>query len=403
MILIISSVFPPEPVVSATISHEIALSLSNLYKVKVLTPKPTRPLGFQFPKETILNDKFDHEILDSFTYPRSKIFGRMIESFSFGKNAVKHIRKNYKEIESIYLHAWPLLSQYQIVKAARKYSIPIVVRIVDIYPESLLDKLKFARNFFIKILLPIDRYALRNATKVITLSPGMRAYLIKSRDLKNDKVEVVHNWQNEENFITYRNSQRIVSESADFTFMFLGNLNRTAAIDFLITVFQTGNLNNVRLVIAGNGSEKETLVSLADQNKNARIVFWEAPVRKVPELQDKADVLLLNLKKGASRFALPSKLPAYMFSAKPIIACVEEDSDTANAIMSAQCGWIIPPEDPDALLRAIQNAINTPQEELNRMGANGFSYAIKNFSRHNNIPKMTEILVEASGSRTMKK
>lgn len=403
MILIISSVFPPEPVVSATISYEIASSLSDLYKVKVLTPKPTRPLGFEFSEDPILKYKFDHEILNSYTYPKSRIFGRMIESFSFGRNSVNYIRKNFKEIESIYLHAWPLLSQYLIVKAAKKYSIPIVVRIVDIYPESLLDKLKFARDFFIKILLPIDRYALRNATKVITLSPGMRAYLIKSRGLKDVMVKVVHNWQNEENFISYMNSDRKVSERDDFTFMFLGNLNRTAAIDFLITVFQTTKLNNVRFVIAGNGSEKESLMYLADQNKNAGIAFWDAPVSKVPEIQDKADVLLLNLKKGASRFALPSKLPAYMFSAKPIIACVEEESDTANAIKSAECGWIIPPEDPDALLRAIQNAINTPQEELNRMGTNGFNFAIKNFSRNNNIPKMTEILVEATGISTLKK
>ena len=45
-ILIISAVFPPEPVVSANLSRDLAEELSKNNQVTVLCPKPTRPNGF---------------------------------------------------------------------------------------------------------------------------------------------------------------------------------------------------------------------------------------------------------------------------------------------------------------------------------------------------------------------
>ena len=45
-ILIISAVFPPEPVVSAQISYDLAENLCKQNEVTVLCPKPTRPFGY---------------------------------------------------------------------------------------------------------------------------------------------------------------------------------------------------------------------------------------------------------------------------------------------------------------------------------------------------------------------
>ena len=47
-ILIITAVFPPEPVTSATLNYDLAVALSLDYNVTVLTPRPSRPAGFDF-------------------------------------------------------------------------------------------------------------------------------------------------------------------------------------------------------------------------------------------------------------------------------------------------------------------------------------------------------------------
>ena len=65
-ILIASCVFPPEPVVSATISFDLANSLVKNNQVTVISPRPTRPFGYNF--ETVLTDKnraFNHVVVNS--------------------------------------------------------------------------------------------------------------------------------------------------------------------------------------------------------------------------------------------------------------------------------------------------------------------------------------------------
>lgn len=126
MILLVSSVFPPEPVVSASLASDIAEALSKTTEVKVLTPRPSRPMGFSYIKTYEKRSDFEHIIVASFIYPKSKILGRMYESYSFGKHAVKYIEKNKTRIKCIYIHAWPLLAQYLIAKASKRYSIPFL-------------------------------------------------------------------------------------------------------------------------------------------------------------------------------------------------------------------------------------------------------------------------------------
>ena len=130
------------------------------------------------------------------------------------------------------------------VKAAKKYNIPMVIHIVDIYPEALLSKLPFMKGLVYNMLLPLDKYALQNASKVVTISPKMKTHLATSRRLKMQNVEVVYNWQNEDRFKRFKEQKRENGKSDLFTFMFLGNLSPTAAIQFLILAYKQSGINN---------------------------------------------------------------------------------------------------------------------------------------------------------------
>lgn len=391
MILIVSSVFPPEPVVSANIGHDLALALAEKWQVTALTPRPTRPLGFQY-KAAPENHGFEHVVLDSYTFPSSRLFGRLRESYSFGKHVRNFIREHHREIECIYIHSWPLFGQSMIVKEAKKFGIPSVTHVVDIYPEALSGKLPVFEKAVNRLLLPIDKYALQNSSMVVTISPKMRDHLAKTRELSDKQIDVVYNWQNEEIFLNHKKSTERRAKEGPFTFMFLGNLNRTAAIHLLIKAFSQSGLKDARLVIAGNGSQKEMLMEVAHSFADCRIEFMDAPMSKVPEIQDQADVLLLSLYKGAARFALPSKLPAYMFSEKPILATVDAESDSAGIIGLSKCGWIVEPENTEALTEAMKNAAVCPPATLQVMGLNGFRFALENFSRSGNLKKFTSII-----------
>ncbi len=398
MILLVSSHFPPEPVTAATLCYDLAMSLSEKNKVQVITPEPTRPLGFRFKNNGHHKNKISHHILKSYTCPKSSFVGRMRESISFGKHAAEFVRKHHKEIKTIYVLAWPLFAQYQIVKVAKEYKIPAITHVMDIYPESLVNKLPLFKRTVFTLLLPIDKFILQNSSKVITISSNMKEMLVKTRRLENKNVEVIHNWQNDDIFLQYNERQNKNEEDLEnrpFTFMFLGCLSKSAALEIIILAYKISKLHHARLIIAGSGSEKEYLKSLVNGNREFKVEFWDAPLNKVPEIQNQADVLILGLRKNTALFAMPSKLPAYMFSKKPIIASVEENSAIASAIHNAKCGWTVSPEDPKKLEKLLRYVYATPKDYLKQFGVNGFDYAFEKFSRKSNLHKLATVISEA--------
>lgn len=387
-ILIITAVFPPEPVVSARISMDLYQELARKgYAVKVLHPEPTRPLGFK-PDVTTIGLLGDNEIIvDSYTCPQSSTIGRVKESLSFGKVCRKYIQDHYNEISCVYANSWPMFSQKAIVEIARKYRIPCAIHVQDVYPESLTNKLNGLLGGIVNaVLLPMDKYILGNCSQIVAISEKMKLYLAKTRCIISDKIAVVTNWQDESEFVNIQP----IEEVRPFTFMYMGNIGPVAGVDLLIDAFVNAGLINARLIIAGSGSMKEELQIQAALYNN--VEFWDVPNGKVPEIQSQADCMLLPIRKGAASSSIPSKLPAYMFSAKPIIGCVDADSDTANAIKDAKCGWVIEPERIDLLADKMRMVSTIGTSALKEKGQNAQKYALKHFSKAVNLSKLVSVI-----------
>ena len=390
-ILIVSCVYPPEPVVSAKLSSDLYYACKgNGNKIKVLHPNATRPNGFKFDANTLASP--DEIIADSYTCPQSSMLGRIRESYSFGKACKHYIQEHHNEMSCVYANAWPMFSQRAIVKVAKKYNIPVAIHVQDVYPESLTNKLPALLGGVLKaLLLPMDKYILRNSTKVIAISEKMKTHLVETRGIDADKVSVVINWQDEKEYLEYQKNYKAETHEK-FTFMYMGNIGPVAGVDLLIDAFELTNLAGARLVIAGSGSMKDSLKEKAKNNQS--IEFWDVPNGKVPEIQSKADVMLLPIKKGAASSSIPSKLPAYMFSAKPIIGSMDEDSDTANAISGAQCGAIVEPENARILADVMARMAVTNRRDLETMGKKGQQYALEHFSKGANLNNLTKVIGE---------
>ncbi|MBO7328714.1 MAG: glycosyltransferase family 4 protein [Lentisphaeria bacterium] len=391
-ILICSAVFPPEPVVSAILSKDLAEELSLDYDVTVLAPKPTRPYGFTFPETPLEPHKYDLITVDSYTSPKSKFTGRFIESYSFGKACAAYLKKHKNDIRLIYLNVWPLCAQYIMVKAANKYNIPVILHIQDIYPESLLKKMPMAwlRSLANRMLLPLDQKIQQLADHVIVISENMRSHLKATRNLPDSKMTTVINWQNEQDFLNCPCPEK--SPNSSFTFMYLGNIGPVARVDWLIDCFGKANLPDARFVIAGSGSQKEKCKEKAKNYLSAKIEFWDVPAGKVPEIQSQADVMVLSLSAGAAMSSIPSKIPAYMFSGKPILGALDLQSDTAKAILNSQGGIVVSPDDTNEFIEKLRDFAKKSQIELNEFGKNSLAYGLKYFSRSHNLNNLISVM-----------
>lgn len=387
-ILIVSGVYPPEPFVSARMSEAIAQELSMTDKVTVLCPPVSRPIGKVLKRINDPSSSFNTITLTSYTCPESKVFGRLRESYSFGKSVAKYIRANKRSIRSIYANTHPTLGQYLLLKEARRYGIPVVIHIQDIYPESLTRKLGIIGRLVQPLLAKYDEKMMKKASGIITISSGMKQLLDKSRSFDKGFVKVVYNWQDESIFDNNYSKE----DSDTFTFMFVGSISPTASLDLVVEAFGLADLENAKLVLAGDGSDKQRCIEVASKFPKANIIFRSVSPNEVPSLQAEADVLLLPLKKGISQTALPSKLPAYMFSAKPILACVEDNSDVATILKDAGCGWITEPENLMMLSLQMQNCMTFSPEKIKQMGISARKYSLSHFTKRINLHAICKII-----------
>lgn len=383
-VLLALSVFPPEPIVSANLMADLAEELSKLYNVTVLRPRPTRPKGFKMPEYDSATLPYKVVEMRTYTHPESSLVGRFRESISMGKVYARYIKEHHNEIDFIVNDAWHLFGYNKVAHAAVKYGIPYIVPVQDIYPESLASKLpdvKVLKWIVMQTLGPLDKYTLTHSAKIHTISDKMRDILSSTRRIQKDHFVIVRNWQDERPFISCTGKPE---KDAPFTFMYLGNVGPLAGVDVLINAFEKAGIDNARLVIAGSGSAKEHLQEVAKGCKS-QIEFWEVPGGMVPSTQAQADVMCLPVKKGFAMSSIPSKLPAYMFSAKPVLASVDAESDTARCINDSNAGWVCEPENVEQISNLMQKIAGLNKEELNTMGTSGREYAVKEFSRTENL------------------
>lgn len=393
MILIITAVFPPEPVVSAQISKDLADTMSFTNQIIVICPKPTRPVGLSYEIEESEGSSYRRIILRSFVHPGPSFFGRMIESISFGRATRKFIDEHNKDISVIYANTWPLFAQYAVTRTCKKLNIPLVLHVQDIYPETLTDRLGLIGSIARSLLMPIEKYVMNNATAIVAIGNKMAEYLTSSREIDKNKIRVVYNWQDESRF---KEPDYIQKTATEFAFMYLGSLSPSANIEAVIEAFGDARLKNSKLIIAGSGNSKQSCLKTSSGYPNANIRFVDAPSDKVPDLLATADVLIIPLKKGFGKYSIPSKLVGYMMASKPVLAFIDEESDAADIIRNAECGWIVPSGNTRALTLKMQEISSLPEASLAVPGQSGRAYALKHLSKEANLKKLTDLIMSHS-------
>jgi glycosyltransferase involved in cell wall biosynthesis len=411
-VAIINAVYPPEPVVSARLGQDLAHELVGRgCAVTVLCPQPSRPVDTEHSQyrncsQPHVSRDGDIEVvrLPSFTAPQSRLMARSRESLSFGMQACRYLRRHHLQPDVLYVNAWPLLSQGLLARYARRTRVPMVLHVQDIYPESLLTKLpRMVRGIVGAPLTRLDRWSARQAAVVVVISENMRRIYVEARGIPPEKVLAINNWQDEQSFANVPSRSEACAKydvpHEPFTFVYLGNIGPIAGVDLLIQSFCKARLSTAQLLIIGGGSAKAAHEELALRLGTSNVRFISDPVGKnVSLLQSMAHVCLLPMKRGAGMSSIPSKLPAYMFSAKPVLASVDAESDTARAISEAQCGWIEEPEDVQGLAEKMRDVASFPAAELDRIGRRGHSYGLAHYSKAVGVRKLAHVVLRAGGS-----
>ena len=410
---IVSANYPPETVVGGRMICDLAEGLVQRgHEVVVITPFPSRPLGTSYPgyekRQVPLitkNGGLTVLRLPSHTQPQYSLLGRAWEGWSFGRSVARWLRKEGRDFDVLHEDSWPLFTQHWVGKTADQLGIPLITTIMDVYPESLLEKIpKWAGLIVESPIRAWDKAIVNRAVKVVVLSQSMKELYVRTRGVPPHRLEVVYTWQDERLFLEPQERAQCAVKyqvpPGAFSFMYMGNIGPVAGVEHLIHSFHQAQIPGTQLIIAGSGSQKAACVELVQQLQAANVRFVSDPdIANVPKMQSLADVFLLPLKKGTAGSSIPSKLAAYMFSGKPILATVDRDSATAQAVIDAQGGWVGPAEDQAWLAGMMRQVAQMKAGELAEMGRKAHTYGLSCFSKKEGVNRLAEIVLGVGRGR----
>ncbi|MCX6053858.1 MAG: glycosyltransferase family 4 protein [Chloroflexi bacterium] len=408
-IYILSAVFPPEPIVSAQTSYSLALGLVERYhNVRVITNFPNRPQGMlykSYKRSFYLtkNDPAGFLLVRCFTFfsKESSMISRWMENISFGVSSSLYLLFSQKP-DAVYSNTWPIFATWLTSLVCKIRHIPLVISVQDINPESLVIQGRLKPNHWVyRLFLAIDQWIAKKASKLIVLSENIVQYYEQTRRVDPARIHIIPNWV-DQNCITQINKNEFRKEagisSGAFVIVYGGNVGKAAGVETIIQAI--GKITSEReivLVIAGSGSELPSCQKLAASVNSAHILFhtpWKP--EETSKVLSAADVLILPTQGTQSLVSVPSKLLSYLLASRPVLAMVLLESDTAQVIKNAECGWIVPPDNVNFLTEKIKEVASIPLSLLEEKGRSGREYALNTFTTKTLLPKVIQIIEDVT-------
>ena len=406
---IVSSVFQPEPVMSAHTSTDLACELTSYgHMVRVITTFPNRPAGkiykgYQRNLWTYEQPADGYDLLRIFTFfsSQSNLFSRFLENVSFGISTIIAILLLEKP-DVIYANTWPLFAQGLLVLTCKLLRIPLVLSIQDLYPESLIVQKrgfnKISRLYLFLRLL--DGQIAKNCSALIVISEQFKSTYILDRGIAKEKVTVIPNWigdlQAAIPSIETNIRRKLHIPQDAFLLVYGGNIGVAAGVEGLIDIFQfLPDQDRIYLLIAGAGSRLSHCQELVQKYGFEHVKFlspWHT--EDTFEVLSAADLCVLPTQGEQSLVSVPSKLLAYMLAGRPVCAFTSPESETARIITVSRAGWVIPSTDPEYWATAITEISNMPKEFQDQRGHAAQNFVRENFSKSRNVPKVLELLLD---------
>ncbi len=254
------------------------------------------------------------------------------------------------------------------------------------------------------IVRAAEAWPARGAAAIGIVAEGFRPY-VESLGVDPTRIRRVRNWVQTAPAAETRDATRARLAWPDDAFVCLhaGNMGHKQGIENIIEAARIAATTHERalFVLMGDGSQRPALEALAGRYALTNLRFLPLQAQDaVANILAAADVLLLNQRGSVTDMALPSKLTSYFAAGVPVVAAVAASSEAAREVEWSSGGIAVAPDDPQALLGAIQRIAND-RGLAQHLAASGLAYAASMLSEASALRGYEQLVasVLASGAR----
>jgi len=223
------------------------------------------------------------------------------------------------------------------IKIAKKYNVPCICEIRDLWPETIVQYGTLKKNSLVaKLLYKGEKWLYNKADKLIFTIPGGKDY-VEEIGLSSSKVRYINNGvdleeynKNKEEFIY---SDEHLDNPSTFKILYTGSMGVANELTYLVQAaekVQEKGIDNIQFILFGHGSQREKLKEYVQNKGLTNIVFKEKVEKKfIPNILSKSD---LNVFTGKHiplyKYGLSlNKLFDYIASGKPTLSNMESGYD----------------------------------------------------------------------------
>lgn len=324
----------------------------------------------------------------------------MHRAYWLGRKIARRVRggENPDVIIGSSVHLFAVYTAYLLSK---KYKVPFIMEVRDLWPQTLIDMGLSKWNPFVMMLSVLEKYLYKRSDKIITLLPKAGEYIEKF-GIKLSKITWIPNGVDLERFnLSGAELKRQETSDSSFTITYTGGMSKANNLDVVVEAAEILHKDHpdIKFLLIGDGQEKARLLQMAKEKNLDNVKFHESvPKSEIVKFLLNANCLLFNLLYSpVFKYGISSnKLFDYLASGRPIIFSCNASN---NPVKEVGAGVTVPLDNPEELADAILKLYHMPEKQKEEMGQRGKEYVKKYHSTAVLADKLEELIKEQLAAR----
>lgn len=398
-ILIVGINYAPEVVGIAPYNTQLAEYFSSLgHEVSVLTTFPYYPRWKTDPAYAA-GSPFRTEVINGVKVMRSPVLlprqrsaaRRILFDSSLAATALVNSFR-IGPLDLVICVSPPLQLGVTAWLVARSRRARFLLHLQDIVPDAALSVGMMRDGTAIRFARRLESFVYRCADQISVISRGFEENLA-NKAVPRDKLHMLPNWVETSQFgATATPTLRALlgASNGETLVIHAGNMGSKQALETLVDAAALLKDAGIVVTLIGDGNSRTDLEMRARAHQLHNVTFL--PLQNdLPAALAAADVLVLSQRCAVVDSVAPSKLLSYMAAGKPVVAAVNGLSYAAQVILTANCGILVPPEEPKALAAALRELRSRPQD-AHKLGRAGRIHVRQHYERSQILQRWSKLL-----------
>lgn len=388
-ILFVSQYFFPENFKGNDIVFDL---IERGHEVTVLTGKPNYPEGKFYNGYNFFNKNTEYiegaKVFRVPLFPRrsGKAIPLILNYFSFLFFSFFVVTFRIKEKYDVVFvqQLSPVTMAIPGIWIKKRQEIPLVLWVLDLWPESIVASSNIKSNYFIKPIDNLVKWIYNKSDLILVSSKFFTESICEKCENKNKIVEHFPNWA-EDVFIksikTPLEKYNLPEFPKGFNVMFAGNIGEAQDFESILLAAEITKNKGVNWLFIGDGRKLDWVKNeVLVRNISNIYILGRHPLESMPLFFEKADAMLVSLKdEPIFSLTVPAKIQSYMASGKIIVGMLNGVGNTL--INESRCGFAVSAGDSRGLTKIVNKIKNSNAEKIKEMELNAVNYYEKCYSK----------------------